>query len=211
MTKSDWEVETFSEIQKLEEIKASLSESLANPNECIVPTVRLSMVDEKIQIESVVKNDWVDSPSLTTTVFTNSDSVEFIIEQISIEFKAAHHSKYEPKKAELTAALCLEAQKQLAQFLSDAELLSKERKSEVERVEAEKYFYYKENQKKSDEKSYSDVALNRLVAKDQEVVSAKKEQYQAEADFGKYKNLFGVLKDAHIFFRGLAKGNSEWG
>lgn len=154
------------------------------------------------------EKDWVEK-SINTTVFTNSDSVEFIIEQISVEFKAAHHSRYEPKQAELTAALCLEAQKQLAQFLSDSELLSKERKSEVERVEAERYFFYKEN-KNSTEK-VTDVALNRMVAKDPEVMIAKKEQYMAEADFGKYKNLFGVLKDAHIFFRGLAKGNSEWG
>jgi hypothetical protein len=200
MTKSDWEVEKFSETKKLDEhtIKASLSESLANGNvengnECIVPPARLSMAGGEV-----------------ATVFTNSDSVEFIIEQISVEFKAAHHSKYEPKQAELTAALCLEAQKQLAQFLSDAELLSKERKAEVERIEAERYFHYKENKSSLSEK-ITDVALNRMVAKDPEVLSAKREQYVAEADFGKYKNLFGVLKDAHIFFRSLAKGNSEWG
>ena len=168
--------------------------------------------ENTIKLEPVIEKDWIEekssSHSMVTTVFTNSDSVEFIIEQISTEFKAAHHTKYEPKKAELTAALCLEAQKQLAQFLSDAELLSKEKKSEVERVEAERYYFYKEN-KKTDEKM-SDVALNRLVAKDPEVIFAKKEQYIAEADFGKYKNLFGVLKDAHIFFRGLAKGNNDW-
>ncbi len=187
--KTDWEVEKFSETT----VKASLSESLANPSECIVPPERLSMAGREM-----------------ATVFTNSDSVEFIIEQISMEFKAAHHEKYEPKKAELTAALCLEAQKQLAHFLSDSELLSKEKKSEVERVEAERYFFYKENKKNPDEKM-TDTALNRMVAKDQEVLSAKREQYMAEADFGKYKNLFGVLKDSHIFFRGLAKGNSEWG
>lgn len=150
------------------------------------------------------------SNPLITKIFTNSDSVQYIIEQISTEFKIAHHSKYEPKKAELTAALCLEAQKQLSQFLSDSELLSKEKKAEVERIEAERYFFYKENKKNADEK-ITDTALNRMVAKDSEVLLAKKEQYAAEADFGKYKNLFGVLKDAHIFFRGLAKGNSEWG
>lgn len=166
-------------------------------------------VEEFPKEKQQVVVDW-DTKPITATVFTNSDSVEFIIEQISTEFKAAHHSKYEQKKAELTAALCLEAQKQLAQFLSDAELLSKEKKAEVERVEAERYFYYKGNKKNSDEK-ITDTALNRMVAKDSEVLSAKKEQYAAEADFGKYKNLFGVLKDAHIFFRGLAKGNNEWG
>lgn len=178
--KLDWEVEKFSETKTIS--------TIPSPS---------------------IEKDWIEEKSLNTKIFTNSDSVQFIIEMISTEFKAAHHSKYEPKKAELTASLCLEAQKQLAEFLSDSELLSKEKKSEVERIESERYFYYKEN-KKSDEKM-TDVALNRLVAKDSEVVSAKKEQYQAEADFNKYKNLFGVLKDAHIFFRGLAKGNNEWG
>lgn len=164
--------------------------------------------ENKTKMEPSSEKDWDDKSNIIK-VFTNSDSVEFIINQISTEFRLAHKEKYEPKKAELTAALCLEAQKQLAEFLSDSELLSKEKKSEVERIEAERYYFYKDSLKTKEEK-VSDVALNRLVAKDIEVIQAKRDQYVAESDFSKYKNLFGVLKDAHIFFRGLAKGNNEW-
>jgi len=139
---------------------------------------------------------------------TQSDKVEVMIEKIMIEFRKAHSRKYEPEDAEKTAALCLEAQKELTEFLSDAELISKEKKLEVERIEAEKIFYYK-SLKNGGEK-VTDTILKAYVAKDDDVCNAKKGQYKAEADFNKWKNLLNVLKDGHLFFRGVSKGKNEW-
>jgi len=181
MSKEDWEVKPFP-------TKQNLSES-SKPTDVILPPKRNSQIEK------------TDEGFLS-----NAERVEYLINKISKELKIAHSQKYDATQAELTAALVLDAQKELSEFLSDAELISKEKKAEVERVEAERYYFYKENS----ESKTSDVALTRLVSKDELVLTAKKEQYSAESDFSKYKNLFGMLKDAHVFFRGLAKGKNDW-
>src|SRR3989344_4558813 len=104
-----------------------------------------------------------------------SEKVERIIAQISKEFKLAHNYKY------------------------DAEIYSKERKSEVESVSAERYFHYKE----SATDKISESALNHFIAKDEKVKEAKSEQFKAEANYKKWQNLLSILKDGHIYFRGL--------
>jgi hypothetical protein len=205
MTQNKWGAEPFPEAPKVEEteIQASLSESLADPSECIVPPPRLSMVEEEIKTED---NGWGSEKAISAIFYTNKNRVEDLILQVSKELNIAHSKKYDEVQAELTAALILEAQKELSEFLADAELISKEKKAEVERIEAEQYFFYKNAQK---EKA-TDVFLTRMVSKDRLVLEAKKEQYQAESDYSKYKNLFGMLKDGHVFFRGLAKGKNNW-
>lgn len=212
MTENKWGAEPFPQAEKLQEIipdlidepiKASLSESLNDPSECIVPGPRLSMTEES--------DGWGSEKAISAEFYSHKSRVEDLIQQVSVELNIAHSKKYDAVQAELTAALILETQKELSEFLADAELISKEKKAEVERVEAEQYFYYK-NQKNglNNETKITDTSLNRMVAKDKLVLAAKKEQYVAESDFSKYKNLFGMLKDSHIFFRGLAKGKNDW-
>jgi len=137
---------------------------------------------------------------------TREERVVILISSIAEEITIAHKKKYDQETAEQTAALCLDAQRELAEFLSEAEFLSKESKADVERLESEQYFYYKG---KAVGKT-SDAALKQEVARDKEVVKAKKKQFRAEADYNKWRNLFGFLKDAHYYFRGVAKGKDEW-
>lgn len=142
---------------------------------------------------------------------TSSSLVEELISEISQELKKAHEIKYDIAEADSTAALCLRAQKELAEFLSEAELLAKERKSNLESIEGERYLYFKFNHTiDGKEVKLSDEGVKHLVAKDPLVKEAKHELYEAESDFSKWKNLFGMLKDSHIYFRGLAKGKSDW-
>ena len=148
--------------------------------------------------------DWVTPESDETA--TRAEVVERLISAISLEISTAHREKYDMENADRTAALCLEAQKELAEFLSDAEFLAKEMKAEVERIESEQYFYYKENAVGKT----SDAALKQETAKDAKVLGAKKKQFHAEADYNKWRNLFGFLKDAHHYFRGVARGKNEW-
>lgn len=216
MNENKWGAEPWVDAPKVQEIipdlnvepiKPSLSESLANPSECIVPGPRLSIVEENINPPAESHNDgWGSKNAISAEFYTHKSRVEDLISQISIELNIAHSKKYDAVQAELTAALILEAQKELSEFLADAELISKERKAEVERVEAEQYFFYK----KAQTEKITDVALGRMISKDKLVLAVKKEQYEAESDFSKYKNLFGMLKDSHIFFRGLAKGKNDW-
>jgi len=136
---------------------------------------------------------------------TRAEVVEELIAKVSKELKLAHREKYEMERAERTAALCLTAQIELSQFLAEAELLAKENKSEVESISSERYYFFKSGAEK-----ITDVALNRLVDKDEEVKAAKKEQYSAESDYNKWKSLMGTLKDAHIYFRGVSKAKNDF-
>ena len=223
MTKNKWDVQPFPEAAKVEEIASSLSESLADPGTVIIPVARTSIAEidlteyiETIKDESnsspkVYPEDdgWNNKP-ISAEFYSNKNRVEDLILKISKELNIAHSRKYDAVQAELTAALILEAQRELSEFLSDAELISKEKKAEVERVEAEQYFFYKNSEKQKEDGKVTDTALTKMVAKDKLVLAAKSEQYQAEADFSKYKNLFGMLKDAHIFFRSIGKGKNDW-
>jgi len=158
-------------------------------------------------LNDIVKED--EQPSFNSK--SSADLVTDLIEKVSKELKLAHTEKYDVERAELTAALCLEAQKELAEFLAEAELLAKERKSEVESIEGEMYLHYKYEYKiDGKDNKLSDVGVQHLVAKDEKVKKAKQKQHEAESNFSKWRNLFGMLKDGHIYFRGLAKGKLDW-
>lgn len=150
------------------------------------------------------ENDW-QIEAKKTEGFTRAETVEKLISDVSKELRIAHREKYEMERAERTAALCLTAQIELAEFLSEAELLAKEKKSEVESIASERYYHYKSSAEKT-----TDVALNRLVDKDEEVKAAKKEQYYAESNYNKWKSLMGTLRDSHIYFRGISKAKNDF-
>lgn len=136
-----------------------------------------------------------------------AEEVEEMIGKISAELQEAHRSKYDIEKAARTAALCLEAQRVLASFLSEAEIFAREKKLEVERISGERWFFHKA----SYEGKTTEATLTALINKDEEVLSAKQAHIVAEADHRKWINLMSVLKDSHLFFRAVAKGVSEWG
>lgn len=143
---------------------------------------------------------------IKTTIKTNGEVVEDMISKISKELRRAHEHKYTFDEAEKTAALCLLAQKELSEFLSDAELRAKERKLKVETTEAEKFVEYKNSETK-----ITDTVVKSMVAKDPLVISSKKDYMVNESTLIKWRNLFGFLKESHIFFRGLSRGKNEWG
>ena len=129
---------------------------------------------------------------------TRAEVVNNLISAISTEINLAHKEKYDMENADRTAALCLEAQKELAEFLSDAEFLSKEKKAEVERIESEQYFYYKG---KAVGRT-SDAALKQETAKDKEVQTAKKKQFRAEAEYNKWRNCYCAKTNNRLYHRG---------
>lgn len=166
---------------------------------------------EPVKQESILSEITKEDEMSSFNSKSSADLVTEFIEKVSKELRLAHTEKYEMERAELTAALCLEAQKELSEFLAEAELLAKERKLEVESIEGEMYLHYKYEYKiDGKDNKLSDVGVQSLVAKDENVKKAKKKQYEAEANFSKWKNLFGMLKDGHIYFRGLAKGKLDW-
>ncbi len=132
---------------------------------------------------------------------TNKEELEALIGQCFAELAVASKEKYDPEKAEKTAAMFLAAQMQLAFFISDVELNARHSKNEIARIEAEKYFEVKD----AATGKITEATLTHSVDKNSEVVSAKKSNSEAEAEVKKYNYLMNTLKDAHIFFRGVGK------
>ena len=146
--------------------------------------------------------DWVKEEEQENE--TRAEKVQRLVKTISSKIKKVHTKSTSNDDGEAWAALALEAQIELTEFLADAELISKEKKLLVEALEGQKYLTYKK-EKDKDEKP-TEALLKAKVAQDKEVNDLKKEQFKAESDFSKWKNLFAVLKDAHILFRNLNKG-----
>ena len=133
----------------------------------------------------------------------DKESLDKMIETCLTELQAVKHGKYESERAEKTAALFLEVQLRVADFLSDAEFKAKMSKAEVERVEADKYFNYKTSAGK-----VTEAHLVNSVSKDDDVLKAKAASYREEADFKKWLYVMNTLKDSHIYFRGMSK--KQW-
>lgn len=131
---------------------------------------------------------------------TKADMVEELVNKVSKALRECHEDKVDFRKAESNGACALDALYQINDFLCDSELRAKEAKNEVEIVESEQYYFYKEESKTH---KITDAGLKALVSKDPKVILAKKNQYQLEAEYSKYKNLYGILNNAHIFFRNL--------
>lgn len=131
-------------------------------------------------------------------------SVKRMIREVSNELHKVHTEKYDEKRAIKTAALALKAQMDLAEFLSDVEGTAKGTKNAVKTVESQVYFDYRE----ASEKKISEAALQQMVAKDKRTIDADFLAVDAEKTAKKWANLFGTLKDAHIFFRNL--GKNDW-
>jgi hypothetical protein len=133
---------------------------------------------------------------------TNKEEFEELINKCFSELSIAAKEKYDLDKAALTAALFLKAQFQLAVFISDIELKARHSKNDITRIEAQKYFECKEA---AAGKKLTEAALTNLVAKDTDVIEAKKANSEAEAELKKYNYLMSSIKDGHIFYRSLGK------
>jgi len=133
---------------------------------------------------------------------TNKEEFEGLISKCFSELTLASQEKYDSEKAEKTAAMFLAAQVQLAFFISDVDLRARHSKNDISRVEAQKYFELKDD---FSAKKLTEATLTNGVAKNSDVIAAKKANAEAESDSKKYNYLMSSLKDGHIFFRGLGK------
>lgn len=149
-----------------------------------------------------MESNW-DGP-VTDEGVTLEQSLKTMIAEVVEELKLVHTSKYDEKRAIRTAALALQAQIQLVEFLSDTELRAKGAKNEVKIIEAEVYFENKE----SSDKKISEANLQQAIAKDKRVITAETKTINAEKEAKKWASILNILQNAHIFFRNL--GKNEW-
>lgn len=118
----------------------------------------------------------------------------------------AYESSVTIQEAEKFAALFLHAQIQVGDELSKADMDSRMRKNGLKAVKAAVYM---EAATKT-EKKPSDVMLEAVVNMN-ELVTGEQEGFdRAEVERDRLQNLLNVYRDAHIYFRALAKGRFEW-
>lgn len=134
----------------------------------------------------------------------NKEDLEKLLDKCINELSEIQKGEYSPEKAERNAALFLEMQIRLADYLSVAEMKAKMAKSEMERVASNKYFEYKQGSIGGDKKM-TEVALEHMVAKNEEVFKMKQEMVEYEAEYKKWNYVIGILSNGHILCRNLGK------
>lgn len=164
-----------------------------------------------------VKSGWDDNPTQyangalppeehpsINNKLTKAQEVEQLVTKCLQASQDAHEGKFDNDRAQNIAAIFLTAEIRLTFFIGDIELRAKHCKNEIERVEAEKY----QQIKVSATGKTTEVALEKSIARDVDVIRAKQECAEAESEAKKWNYLLGVLKDGHIYFRNLGKASN---
>ena len=132
--------------------------------------------------------------------------LEKLIDDCFDEMSDAARAKYDSDKADRTAALFLTAQMKVSFFIEEVEMKARHAKNEITRLEGEKYFEFKSRE--TEKKTTENMATS-FISKSPDIVTAKNEHAQHESSLKKWNYVLGTLKDAHVYFRNLAK-NKTW-
>lgn len=134
----------------------------------------------------------------------NQEKMEKLLDKCLSELTLAYNGDCTAERAEKNAALFLEMQLRLSEYLANAELKAKMSKNEVERLSSHKYFEYK-NGSLGSEKKLTEASLEHSITKDEEIFKLKEELIRHEAEYKKWNFIINVLSNGHIYFRNLGK------
>lgn len=136
--------------------------------------------------------------------WTRAAKVQRLLDVVQEQLQKVRAGSFNPAKGERVAALALEGQLVLTEFYADAEAKAKNAKHIVEYSEGEVAARYaKEAADK--EIRVSEASLKRVASISDEVKHAKKEMVDLEKDHKKWRYVYEILKEAHIFFRNIGK------
>lgn len=126
-------------------------------------------------------------------------------EELTKDIENSYQEGVTLEAAEKLAGKFLHAQLQVAEQLQNIDLDTRMKKSGVKAIRAAVYM----QEATKGEKKPSDTYLQALVDMDQLVVDAQRSLDEADVQLDRLKNFFNVFKEAHIHFRGIAKGRFE--
>lgn len=126
-------------------------------------------------------------------------------QELENDIKNAYEQNTSAEEAERLAAKFLLAQLEVGRELAAVDLDSRNKKTGVKAFKA---VVYLENVAKN-EKKPSDVLLQAIVDSDKLVCQEQAAYDAAEVNRNKLENYLNVFRDAHIYFRGIAKGKFE--
>jgi len=136
--------------------------------------------------------------------WTRSAKVQRLLDVVQNELQKVRSGTFNPAKGERVAAVALEAQMELTEFYSDAEASAKNAKHVVEYTEGE---VSAQHAREAAEKKVrvSEASLKRVASISDEVKQARKTMVDLEKQHKKWRYVFEILKEAHIFFRNIGK------
>lgn len=123
--------------------------------------------------------------------------------ELEAEIKNAYEQSITTGEAEKLAAKFLHAMLITADRLREVDLNVRMRKTGVKAVKAGVYM----QAATAGDKKPSDVLLQNLVELDASVSELQVEFDTAESEHDHLQNKYNIFKEAHIFFRGVSKGN----
>lgn len=133
------------------------------------------------------------------------DDLDTLVADLQVAVNSAYDSGVTMEEAERMAAKCLSAQLDIARALSASDLDSRMRKNGLKASKANAYLM----EVNKHEKKPSDTLLENIVASDLSVQAAQNSFETSDARKESLNLYFGIFKDAHIYFRGISKGNYQ--
>jgi len=137
--------------------------------------------------------------------YTKEQKVQMILNVIDDQMRLVRNGTFNVLNGKEVAALALEGQLVLADFYSDAEAKAKESKHIAEYIEAEITTKINAETIHESGKRLSETALKRAALISDEVKNAKKLSVELEKEHKKWRCVLEILKEAHVFFRNIAK------
>lgn len=125
--------------------------------------------------------------------------------ELEEDIKHSYESSVTMDEAEKLAAKFLYAQIKVANELSRTDLDAKMKKTGVKAIKAA---IYMQEATKSDKKP-SDVMLNAIIDMNHLVIGEQNHLDEVEIERNSLENYLSIFHEAHIYFRGVAKGRFE--
>lgn len=124
--------------------------------------------------------------------------------KVLVQLDSLSAGTFDEDESSNMAALCLLAQASLLADLAAADLRSRALKRDIDFAKAKAFADLKQNP--GDGKKPTDVLVQNLVNKDEDVRRISNEQNLAERDYKQLSNIHSLLKEAHLTFRSIKKG-----
>ncbi len=132
---------------------------------------------------------------------SEKETFEQQYEKILKELDVMNRGVYDPSDAAQAAALCLLAQASLLSKQAAADFRARSLKRDIEFKKSEVYFQARQNA----EGKVTEASITQKVVGNSEVHQAYDDWNQAEREAKELTNIFNILKEAHIMFRGFSK------
>jgi hypothetical protein len=155
------------------------------------------------RVDISIENKMNDKENKTSENEDFSSDFETKYQHVLARLNDLYNGRLTDEEAFPLAALCLLTQNALFTALKSYDVKSKAFKSDIKFAEAEAYKSLKYS--KSD-KRMTETELAQLVTIDPAVKEAIEKYSTAETEYKHLQNLQGLLKEAHLTFRSIKKG-----